>query len=78
MGVPIADIGGGSLPAVISILAALLNRKEEAQFICVKMTEQLIPWLSVAVATYLADIGEPQREDHLLSGYNPFYRLYQT
>ncbi|MFX0211722.1 MAG: CaiB/BaiF CoA transferase family protein, partial [Candidatus Hodarchaeota archaeon] len=78
IGVPIADIGGGSLPTVISILAALLNSKEEAQFLCVKMTEQLIPWLSVAAATYLAGLGEPQREEHVLSGYNPFYRLYPT
>ena len=78
IGVPIADIGGGSLPTVISILAALLNRNEKAQFISVKMTEQLIPWLSVAATTYLAGIGEPQREEHMLSGYNSFYRLYQT
>ncbi|MFX1283758.1 MAG: CaiB/BaiF CoA transferase family protein [Promethearchaeota archaeon] len=78
IGVPIADIGGGSLPAVISILAALLNRKEVPQFLCVKMTEQLIPWLSVAASTYLAGLGEPQREEHVLSGYNPFYRLYRT
>ncbi len=78
IGVPIADIGGGSLPTVISILAALLNRQKQAQFLCVKMTEQLIPWVSVAAATYLADLGEPQREEHVLSGYNPFYRLYKT
>ncbi|MFX1247258.1 MAG: CaiB/BaiF CoA transferase family protein [Promethearchaeota archaeon] len=78
IGVPIADIGGGSLPTVISILAALLNRKRKSQYVQVKMTEQLIPWLSVAAANYLAEIGEPQREEHILSGYNPFYRLYRT
>ncbi len=78
IGVPIADIGGGSLPTVISILAALLHRKEKAQYICVKMTEQLIPWLSVAAAPYLAGLGEPQREEHLLSGFKAFYRLYLT
>lgn len=78
IGVPIADIGGGTLPTVISILAALVNRKTKAQNLCVKMTEQLIPWLSVVASTYLAGIGEPQREDHTLSGYNPFYRLYRT
>ncbi len=78
IGVPIADIGGGSLPTVISILAALLNRKNKAQYLCVKMTEQLIPWLTVVASTYLAGLGEPQREDHTLSGYNPFYRIYRT
>ena len=78
IGVPIGDIGGGSLPTVISILAALLHRREEAQYVSVEMTEQLIPWLSVAASTYLAGLGEPQREEHILSGYNAFYRLYQT
>jgi len=78
IGVPIADIGGGALPAVISILAALVNRKANPQYLCVKMTEQLIPWLTVVASSYLAGLGEPQREDHTLSGYNPFYRLYRT
>lgn len=78
LGVPIADIGGGSLPTIISILAALFQRKEKAQYLCVQMTEQLFPWLSIAAASYLAGLGEPQSEDHLLSGYNAFYRLYPT
>ena len=78
IGVPIADIGGGSLPTVISILAALINRKKNPQYLCVKMTEQMIPWLTVVASSYLAGLGEPQREDHTLSGYNPFYRLFRT
>jgi len=78
IGVPIADIGGGSLPAVISILAALLQRNTEAQYINVAMTEQLFPWTTVAASTYLAGLGPAKREDHVLSGYNPFYRLFRT
>jgi crotonobetainyl-CoA:carnitine CoA-transferase CaiB-like acyl-CoA transferase len=78
IGVPIADIGGGTLPTVISILAALVNRKTDPQYLCVKMTEQIIPWLSVVASSYLAGLGEPLREEHTLSGYNPFYRLYRT
>ncbi|MFX0124662.1 MAG: CaiB/BaiF CoA transferase family protein [Candidatus Hodarchaeota archaeon] len=78
IGVPIADIGGGTLPTVISILAALVNRKTKPQYLCVKMTEQLIPWLTIVASTYIAGLGEPQREEHTLSGYNPFYRLYKT
>jgi crotonobetainyl-CoA:carnitine CoA-transferase CaiB-like acyl-CoA transferase len=77
-GVPIGDIGGGSLPTVISLLAALLQRNEKAQHITVSMTEHLIPWITVAATTYFADIGDPEREDHSLSGYLPFYRLYRT
>jgi crotonobetainyl-CoA:carnitine CoA-transferase CaiB-like acyl-CoA transferase len=78
IGVPIADIGGGSLPAVISILAALLQRNTEAQYINVAMTEQLFPWTTVAASTYLAGLDPPKREEHVLSGYNPFYRLFRT
>ncbi|MFX0182922.1 MAG: CaiB/BaiF CoA transferase family protein [Candidatus Hodarchaeota archaeon] len=78
IGVPIGDIGGGSLPAVISILAALLQRNNEAQYINVAITEQLFPWTTVAASTYLAGLGPPKREDHILSGYNPFYRLFRT
>lgn len=78
IGVPIADIGGGTLPTVVSILAALWQRKEKAQNVTVRMTEQLIPWLSVVATTFLAGLGEPQREEHILSGYNAFYRLYST
>ncbi|MFX0150211.1 MAG: CaiB/BaiF CoA transferase family protein [Candidatus Hodarchaeota archaeon] len=78
IGVPIADIGGGSLPAVISILAALLQRNKEAQHLNVAITEQLIPWTAIAASTYLAGLDPPKREDHILSGYNPFYRLFRT
>ncbi|MHA2225483.1 MAG: CaiB/BaiF CoA transferase family protein [Candidatus Hodarchaeales archaeon] len=78
IGVPIADIGGGSLPAVIAILAALLQRKEKAQKLSIQMTEQMIPWLSVAVSTYIAGLGKINREEHVLSGYNAYYRLYRT
>ena len=77
-GVPIGDIGGGSLPMVIFVLAALIQRKNTAQYFTVSMTEQLIQWLTVASATYFTEIGDPQREEHSLSGYLPFYRLYRT
>jgi alpha-methylacyl-CoA racemase len=78
IGVPIGDIGGGSLPAVIAILAGLLQRKDKPQHLNISITDQLIPWLTVAASTFLAGLGDPQREDHTLSGYNPFYRLYRT
>ncbi len=77
-GVPLGDIGGGSLPAIISVLAALIQRNEKPQHLTVSMTEHLIPWISVASTTYFADIGDPQREEHSLSGFLPFYRLYRT
>ncbi|MHA2075940.1 MAG: CaiB/BaiF CoA transferase family protein [Candidatus Hodarchaeales archaeon] len=77
-GVPIGDIGGGSLPAVISILAALYQRKNNPQLLIVSMTEQLIPWITIAATAYFAKLGDPEREEHPLSGYLPFYRLFKT
>lgn len=77
-GVQIGDIGGGALPAVISILAAILQKGDYPQHLHVSMTDQLIPWLSVAAATFLAGLDEPKRETHFLSGFQPFYRIYRT
>jgi crotonobetainyl-CoA:carnitine CoA-transferase CaiB-like acyl-CoA transferase len=77
-GVPIGDIGGGSLPTVISVLAALFQRRNTPQLLTVSMTEQLIPWTTIAATTYLANLGDPEREEHTLSGYIPFYRIFRT
>ena len=77
-GVPIADIGGGSLPTVITVLAALLQRSDSPQYFNVSMVNHLIPWLSIAASEVIAGIGDPERELHPLSGYFPWYRLYQT
>ncbi|MHA1977586.1 MAG: CaiB/BaiF CoA transferase family protein [Candidatus Hodarchaeales archaeon] len=77
-GVPIADIGGGSLPTVITILGALLKRKYKPQYFDISMTDHLLPWLSVVAAEYLAGLGEPERALHALSGYVSWYGVYQT
>ena len=77
-GVPIADIGGGSLPTVITVLGALLQRKDKPQYFDISMVEHLLPWLSVVAAEYLAGLGEPERTLHALSGYIPWYSVYQT
>ncbi len=78
IGVPIGDIGAGALPAVIAILSALLQPKNESKYINISITDHLIPWLSIVASTFLASINEPEREEHALSGYQPWYRLYQT
>ncbi|MFX0206477.1 MAG: CaiB/BaiF CoA transferase family protein [Candidatus Hodarchaeota archaeon] len=80
-GVQIADIGGGALPAVISILAALIEREKKGgkgQSFDISMTHQIFPWLTIAAQTYFSDQMTPKREEHFLSGYLPFYRTYQT
>ncbi|PWI47869.1 hypothetical protein CEE45_09505 [Candidatus Heimdallarchaeota archaeon B3_Heim] len=77
-GVPIADIGGGSLPTVITVLGALLQRKDVPQYYDISMVEHLLPWLSVVAAEYIAGLGEPERTLHALSGYIPWYGVYQA
>ena len=80
-GVPIADIGGGSLPTVITVLGGLMKRNtgyDKPQFFDIAMTEHMIPWLTVAATEYLANLEDPERELHALSGYVPWYTIYQT
>ncbi|MHA1444789.1 MAG: CaiB/BaiF CoA transferase family protein, partial [Candidatus Hodarchaeales archaeon] len=80
-GVPIADIGGGSLPTVITVLGGLMKRNTETpepQFFDISMTEHMIPWITIAAAEYLANMEDPERELHALSGYVPWYSIYQT
>jgi crotonobetainyl-CoA:carnitine CoA-transferase CaiB-like acyl-CoA transferase len=77
-GVPIADIGGGSLPTVITILAALFQKSDSAQYFNVSMVDHLIPWLSIVASEVIAGIGDPERELHPLSGFLPWYRIYQS
>ncbi len=77
-GVPIADIGGGSLPTVITILAALLKNDKEPQYFEVPITQHMKSWLSIVSSDLLAGLGEPEREKHVLSGFLPWYRIYTT
>ncbi|MHA1947217.1 MAG: CaiB/BaiF CoA transferase family protein [Candidatus Hodarchaeales archaeon] len=80
-GVPIADIGGGSLPMVITVLGGLMKRNTETpepQFYDISMTEHMIPWLTVVATEYLTNMENPSRELHALSGYVPWYTIYQT
>ena len=80
-GVPIADIGGGSLPTVITVLGGLMKRNVEPsqpQFFDISMTEHMIPWLTVVATEYLANLEDPERELHTLSGYIPWYTIYET
>ncbi|MAA73299.1 MAG: carnitine dehydratase [Salinisphaeraceae bacterium] len=76
----VADIGGGSLLAVIAVLAALVerNRSGHGQFIDVSMFEGLLPWLAASGIPVLA--GEPPEapgEGRLTGGF-PSYGVYPT
>lgn len=76
----IADIAGGSMPAVINILLALRQRdlSGEGAFLDMAMAENLFPFLYWAMADGLAGEGWPSNGDALLTGGSPRYRLYDT
>lgn len=79
MGTQMADIAGGSYPAVIAILAALLAREKtgEGQWLDVSIADTTL-WLNaLAIPAYL-NIGEvPSYETTTLNG-GSFYGYYQT
>ena len=77
-GVPIADIGGGSLPTVVTVLAALLKNSKEPQYLEIPITKHMKSWLSIVASDYLAGSDEVKREQHALSGFLPWYRIFQT
>jgi crotonobetainyl-CoA:carnitine CoA-transferase CaiB-like acyl-CoA transferase len=76
----VADIGAGSLLAVVAILAALVERGRSGrgQFIDVSMFEGLLPWLAATGVPVLAgEAPEPPGEGRLTGGF-PCYGVYPT
>ena len=79
-GVQIGDLAGGSMAAVISILAALHRRAETGRgtFCDVSMADGVLSWLSIHVAAWLASDGRWERGALPLSGAFPCYRVYRA
>ena len=75
----IADVAGGSMNAVSSILAAIIYRERtgEGQFIDVSMQDSVIPFNSMDGAAYFAGGPMPTRESGLLNG-GGIYDYYET
>ena len=75
----IADVAGGSLNAVTSILAAIIYREKtgEGQYIDVSMQDSIVPFNSMDGASYFAGGAVPSRERGLLNG-GGIYDFYQT
>ncbi len=75
----IADVAGGSMNAVSSILAAIIYRERtgEGQFIDVSMQDSVIPFNSMDGASYFAGGPMPMRESGLLNG-GGIYDFYET
>ncbi len=80
--VQVADIGGGSLMAALSIVAALLGRHrgalDEAVHLDVSMVDGVASWLGREVASAFAGGRRPTRGRGPLAGGAPYYAIYET
>ena len=79
LGVQLADVGGGSLHAVVGLLAAVIARQQSGvgQYLDVSMTDCSFSLNAMAGAGYLACGVEPTWESHVLNG-GSFYDYYRT
>jgi len=76
----IADIGGGSLPAVINILLALRQAEKTGQgtHLDIAMCDNVLAWQYWAMA-HVTDTGDnPKAGGELVTGGSPRYRIYRT
>jgi len=76
----VADIAGGSYPAVINILLALRKRElnKEGSYIDLSMTENLFPFMFWGLGSGFAHDKWPGNSDGVLSGGSPRYNIYKT
>ncbi|MFC6297365.1 CoA transferase [Pseudomonas sp. CCM 7893] len=79
LGVQLADVGGGSLHAVIGLLAAVIARQQSGvgQYLDVSMTDCAFSFNAMAGAGYLACGVEPEWENQVLNG-GSFYDYYRS
>ncbi|SDO24459.1 Crotonobetainyl-CoA:carnitine CoA-transferase CaiB [Psychrobacillus sp. OK028] len=78
-GVQVADLAGGSMPAVIGILAAVYNRQKtgEGQHIDISLTDVSFSLNALYGPSFLVGGIEPTAESLLLNG-GSFYDYYET
>ncbi|MGH6618173.1 MAG: CaiB/BaiF CoA transferase family protein, partial [Alphaproteobacteria bacterium] len=76
----IADIGGGSLPAVVNILLALREAEKsgEGTHLDIAMCDNVLAWQYWAIATVEAEGRTPVPGRELVTGGSPRYRIYRT
>jgi alpha-methylacyl-CoA racemase len=79
-GAQFADVGGGSLTALVGILAALYSREKTGlgQRIDISMMHSSLPFLSLYAGIYASEGNEPMPGRGLLNGGLPNYNLYKT
>lgn len=79
-GVQVADVAGGSWPAVAGILAALLRRAStgEGAHVDVSMTDGALAMLALQQGGADARGTPLRREREMLNGGGAYYRVYRT
>lgn len=79
-GVPIADIGAGSLMAAVGILTAIIARERtgEGQLVDVAMLDGAVAWNVYLLLMAAVKGKEPTRGGEQLIGYWPCYNIYET
>lgn len=79
LGVQLADVAGGSLHAVVGLLAAVIARQQTGvgQYLDLSMTDCSFSLNAMAGAGYLACGVEPGWETHVLNG-GSFYDYYRS
>ena len=79
-GIQIADLAGGSLIALSSLLAALFQREKtgQGQFIDVSMFDGSFALNAIPLSTTAAGMDKALPAGMLLNGGFPFYGLYRT
>ncbi|XRG79445.1 CaiB/BaiF CoA-transferase family protein [Rossellomorea sp. GAMAL-10_SWC] len=79
MGFQVADQVGGSLHAIIGILAAVIHREQtgEGQWVDISMTDCTFALQSLLGSGWLTQKINPKPEEHLLNG-GVFYDYYET
>jgi len=78
-GAQVADIGAGSMNAVVGVLIALIVREKtfQGQYIDISMTDGTLPWLQIPLVSYLASGERRTRGQHEVSGGLASYNIYK-
>jgi alpha-methylacyl-CoA racemase len=76
----LADIGGGTYPAVMNILLGLLRRERtgEGAYLDVSMSDNVFTFLYWALGSGIAAGKWPEPGGELVTGGSPRYNLYRT
>lgn len=76
----IADVGGGSFPAVLNILLALMQRKETGKgcYLDVAMAENTFAWMRRSLAPVLAGHPPTPPGRQTTAGGSPRYQVYSA